>query len=147
MPELQLLADFRQTFLPIAFVRQRIGVRAPEFFHHFALRHERAFRLRIFERVLHLAQRQLRAGHDRRRAELRIQFVRRVVERAPAFRVGATPQRRLRVQPREIPERDSDLPHGFELSAHDAAKNFLQRRVESGIQKLRLAKTVAAADF
>jgi len=40
MSELQLLADFRQSFSPIAFVRQRVGVRALKFFHHLALRHE-----------------------------------------------------------------------------------------------------------
>jgi hypothetical protein len=47
--KLRLLADFGQALFPIAFVRQRVGVRAPEFLDHFAMRHERAFRLRILE--------------------------------------------------------------------------------------------------
>ena len=94
MPELQLLAHFRQTLFPIAFVRQRIGIRAPKFFHHLALRHERAFRLGIFMRVVNLPQGQLRAGHQRQFVTLRkffIQFMRRGVQRAPAFRAGAAP--------------------------------------------------------
>ncbi len=70
MPELNLLADFGQAFLPVALVRQRVGVRAPEFFHHLALRHERAFRLGIFVRVVNLPQGQLRTGHHGGVAEL-----------------------------------------------------------------------------
>ena len=54
MPKLNLLADFGQQLFHIALVRQRVGVRAPEFFHHLALRHERAFRLGIFMRVVNL---------------------------------------------------------------------------------------------
>ena len=92
----------------------------------------------------------MRAGHQCRlfRArELRVQFVRRVVERAPAFLAGAAPQCRLRVQPRKIPQRDADLPHRLELPGHEAAKNLLQRRVDDGILKLRMVKAMRAAGF
>lgn len=41
--ELVLLADFGESFFPIAFVRERVGIRSPKFFHHLALRHERTF--------------------------------------------------------------------------------------------------------
>src|ERR1035438_9171947 len=44
MIELRLLADFCQPLFPIAFVRERIGVRAPQFFHDLALRGARTFR-------------------------------------------------------------------------------------------------------
>src|ERR1019366_516402 len=47
--KLNLLAHFGQAFFPVALVRQRVGVRAPKFFHHLAMRHERTFRPRIFE--------------------------------------------------------------------------------------------------
>src|ERR1019366_5896949 len=73
--------------------------------------------------------------------------MRRVVERAPAFLVRLAPKRRLRVEARKIPERDADLSHGPELFAHDFTKNILERRVDDGIQKLRRAKTVSAADL
>jgi uncharacterized protein (DUF433 family) len=39
MVELNLLADFGEAFFPIVFARQRVGVSAPEFFRHLALRH------------------------------------------------------------------------------------------------------------
>src|ERR1022692_737977 len=147
MLELNLLADFGEAFFPIAFVRQRVGVRAPEFFHHLALRHERTFRLRISEAVLHLAQRELRAGHHGGFVELLVELVRGAVERAPAFLVGLAPQRRLRVQPRKVPKCDANLAHGFELIAHDVAENFFERGVDDGIQKLWRVKTMRAADF
>jgi len=147
MPELGLFADFGQPLFPVILVCQRVGVRAPEFLHHLALRHERTFRLGIFERVLQLAQGQLRAGHHRHRAEPPVERVHRVVERAPAFRVSATPKRRLRVQPREIPERDADLSHRFGLVAHHVPENRFQHRVDDGILKLRFVKTMSAADF
>ena len=62
MTELPLFADFCEALVPIALVRQRIGVRAPELFHHLSLRHEWTLRLRIFVNAVELLQRQLRAG-------------------------------------------------------------------------------------
>jgi len=59
--KLALFADFGEAFFPFALVGQRIGVVAPEFFHHFTLRHERA---------------------------LGFGSLVNVVKRAPAFRVG-----------------------------------------------------------
>ncbi len=41
--ELVLLADFGEPFFPIAFMRERVGIRSPKFFHHFVLRHEWTF--------------------------------------------------------------------------------------------------------
>ncbi len=41
--KLMLLADFCEPFFPIAFMRERVGIRSPKFFHHFALRHKRTF--------------------------------------------------------------------------------------------------------
>src|SRR5664280_27919 len=46
--KLNLVAHLRQTLFTAALVCQRIGVRAPEFFHHLALRHEWTFRLQFF---------------------------------------------------------------------------------------------------
>src|SRR5258706_9553304 len=62
--ELMLFADFGQSFFPFAFVGQWVGVRAPEFFHHLALRDERALRLGIPVNAIQPLQRELRAGHD-----------------------------------------------------------------------------------
>ena len=76
MPKPRLFADLGQTFIPFVFVCQWISVHAPEFLYHLALRHKWAFRLRIFEHVLQLAQCQLRARHYRR-PELPVERVRR----------------------------------------------------------------------
>ena len=61
--ELSLLADFGEALFPIALVRERVGVRAPEFFHHFPLRHKRTLGFRIFVNPIELLQCELRAGH------------------------------------------------------------------------------------
>jgi len=48
-------ADFAEPPFPFALVRQRIGVRPPEFFDHFALRDERAFGLGIPMNIIKFA--------------------------------------------------------------------------------------------
>ena len=54
----------------------------------------------------------MRASHKGGLAELRVQFVRSVVQRRPAFGVRAAPERGLRVERLEIPQRHADLAHG-----------------------------------
>ncbi len=48
------------------------AIRAPKFGNHFALRRERAFSLRLLLRFVNMAERELRAGHQRGFAKLLI---------------------------------------------------------------------------
>ena len=58
-----------QLRLPLGLVRQRVGVGPPEFLHPLALRDERALRLRLLVRGVRLAERELRAPHQRGRED------------------------------------------------------------------------------
>ena len=102
MIHVKLLADFGEALFPIAFVCHGVGVGAPKFRDHLALGNEWALGFWISMRVVQSAQGQLRAGHQGRfvrSTEMRVEFVRGLVERAPAFRVSLAPKRRLGIQP------------------------------------------------
>jgi len=58
---------------------------------------------------LRMAEGELRAGHQDGFAEFLIQFVRGVVEGAPAFFVRAAPERRMRVQSLQVEHGDAEL--------------------------------------
>ena len=124
------LADFAQTLFPFFLVCQRIGVGAPEISDHLALRHEGTFGFGIAKSFFHLAQGEFRSGHDSGFVELLIQFVRSIVQSAPAFLICFAPKRRLRIEPRERRQPDANLPDGFGLVAHDRAEDFLELSVD-----------------
>src|SRR5262249_3937341 len=126
MPKLMLFADFAETFLPLPLMRQRIGIRSPELLHHLALRDERTFCLGIAMNVVKVLQHQLRSGHHSVLAELLVEPVRRVVERAPALGGGLAPERRVCVKARQVPEADTNLAHGLGLVAQDVAEQRLE---------------------
>ena len=133
MLELKLLAHLPKPLLPFAFVRQWICVRAPELFHHLALRDEGALGFWILVRVVQCSQGELRAGHQRGfvgAAKLFVQVMHCGIERAPALGMRLAPERGLGVERREIPEGDANLPHRLEGAADHVAENFFEGGVD-----------------
>jgi len=96
---------------------------------------------------LRMAEGELRAGHQDGFAEFLIQFVRGVVEGAPAFFVRAAPERRMRVQSLQVEHGDADLAHGAMRVGHDFTEHLLQHFIDDGIEELRMFEPVAGADF
>lgn len=72
-----------------------------------------------------MLQGKLCAGHQCRFAKFLIQFVRGVVEGAPAFLVRAAPKRRVRVQSFQIEHGDTDLAHRTPRVGDDFAEHLL----------------------
>src|ERR1700730_16561936 len=66
----------------------------------------------------------------------------RFIERTPTLGVRRSPERLLRVQPRQIPKSNADLPHGFEGAAHHVTEHFFQYGIDDRILKLRMLKTM-----
>lgn len=126
-------ADLAEARFPFAFESQGVGIRAPEFFHHLALRNKRAFGLGRCLRRIKRAQGQLRASQERGFAELGVERVSGLIERGPALGMGAAPQRGMRVQRLQIPQSDADLADGPGLRVHQLAKQRLHHRVDSRV--------------
>lgn len=94
--------DFAQVLFPFPFVGKRIGVGAPQFFDHFALWHKGAFGFGVFVGVVELSQGELGTSHEGwfiGTGKLGIQFMGGVIELAPAFGHGFSPQSGLGIEP------------------------------------------------
>jgi len=72
-------ADFAQPVLPLGFVRQWVGIRAPQFLDHLALRNERAFGFWSSVAVIERTEYELCPGQQGGFAQLLVQGVRGVI--------------------------------------------------------------------
>ena len=73
--------------------------------------------------------------------------MRGVVDGAPAFFIGAAPQRRVRVEALQIEHGKADLAHGAVRVGHQITEHLLQDRIDDGVEKLRVIEPVADADL
>lgn len=73
--------------------------------------------------------------------------MRGVVEGAPAFFIGAAPERRMRVEALQIEHGEANLADGAVCVGQQVAEHLLQDGVDDGVEKLRVVEPVAGADF